>query len=227
MNEQPASQTTPLPMTQGTPQQPKHLGTLRAIYAAIVFTIITLIAVPIIYVANLSAYESVREDEARAYCTHGYSKNNNQNNKYDDCYRNYLTSAMSARTIDSVIPELMGSSAIIFVCLIAFIIQMGAKTKVNNAIIANSPTIANIKGSQVAIIVVGVVVFLLNFIILNLTQCIDRCTVNTAISVFTNLIMETNSLAGFLINVCLTSLYVIVTLIMPIIILSLASSNRE
>ena len=213
-------------MTQGAPQQPKHPGTLRAVYAAIVFAIITLIAVPIIYVANLSAYESVREDEARAYCTHGYSKNNNQNNKYDDCYRNYLTSDMSARTIDSVIPEFMGASAVIFVCLIAFIIQMGAKTKVNNAIIANSPTIANIKGSQVAIIVVGVVVFLLNFIILNLTQCIDRCTVNTAISVFTNLIMETNSLAGFLINVCLTSLYVIVTLIMPIIILSLASSNR-
>ena len=185
MDEQPASQTTPPPMTQGAPQQPKHPGTLRAVYAAIVFAIITLIAVPIIYVANLSAYESVREDEARAYCTHGYSS------------------------------------------LIAFIIQMGAKTKVNNAIIANSPTIANIKGSQVAIIVVGVVVFLLNFIILNLTQCIDRCTVNTAISVFTNLIMETNSLAGFLINVCLTSLYVIVTLIMPIIILSLASSNRE
>lgn len=227
MDEQPASQTTPPPMTQGAPQQPKHPGTLRAVYAAIVFAIITLIAVPIIYVANLSAYESVREDEARTYCTHGYSKNNNQNNKYDDCYRNYLTSDMSARTIDSVIPEFMGASAVIFVCLIAFIIQMGAKTKVNNAIIANSPTIANIRGSQVAIIVVGVVVFLLNFIILNLTQCIDRCTVNTAISVFTNLIMETNSLAGFLINVCLTSLYVIVTLIMPIIILSLASSNRE
>lgn len=227
MNEQPASQTTPPPMTQGAPQRPKHLGALRAIYAAIVFTIITLIAVPIIYVANLSAYESVREDEARAYCTHGHNKNNNQNNKYDDCYRNYLTSDMSARTIDSVIPEFMGASAIIFVCLIAFIIQMGAKTKVNNAIIANSPTIANIKGSQVAIIVVGVAVFLLNFIILNLTQCIDRCTVNTVINVFTNLIMETNSLAGILINICLGFLYATVALIMPAIILSQASSNRE
>ena len=121
----------------------------------------------------------------------------------------------------------MGASAIIFVCLIAFIIQMGAKTKVNNAIIANSPTIANIKGSQVAIIVVGVAVFLLNFIILNLTQCIDRCTVNTVINVFTNLIMETNSLAGILINICLGFLYATVALIMPTIILSQASSNRE